>query len=102
MMPGQPPHVRLTTSLRHDLGQAGFSRTGMVMILTALHVWLPAIAAQVRQSNRVPGRPNIFSYDYVLRDQGRVRYLRFTIGDAGWPAELWAVSVTITDGGSVP
>jgi hypothetical protein len=102
MTPGQPPRVRITTSLRQDLGQAGFSRTGMVILLTALHVWLPAIAAQIRHGNRVPGRPNTFSYDCVLRDQGRVRYLRVTIGDAGWPAELWAVSVTITDGGSVP
>jgi len=102
MTPGQPPNVRITTSLRQTLGQAGFSRNGMVRILTAIHIWLPAIAAGIRNSNRVPGRPNTFYYDYLIRDQKRVRNLRFTIGDVGWPTELWAVSVTITDGGQVP
>lgn len=102
MTPAQPPRVRVTTSLRQSLGQAGFSRNGMVMILTAIHLWLPAVAAQIRTTNRVPGRPNTFYYGYVIRDQGRVRYLRFTIGDVGWPTELWAVSVTIMDGGPVP
>jgi hypothetical protein len=101
MTPAQPPRVRVTTSLRQTLGQAGFSRAGIVKILTALHSWLPAVAAQIRTSNRIPGRP-AFEYDYILRDQGRVRNLRFTIGDAGWPTELWAVSVTIMDGGPVP
>jgi hypothetical protein len=94
------PRVRLTTSLRQSLGQAGFSRASIVKILTAIHL-LPAIAALIRHSNRIPGRP-AFSYDYILRDQGRVKNLRFTIGAAGWPTELWAVSVTITDGGLIP
>src|SRR5262245_4422538 len=102
MTPGQPLRVRITTSLRQDLSQAHFSRTSMVMILTALHVWLPALAAQLRTTNRVPGQPNTFYFHHNVLDQGRVRALRFTIGDVGWPTELWAVSVTITDGDPIP
>jgi hypothetical protein len=100
MTPGQRPHVRVVSSLSQKVGALGLSRSGVLAILLSLHSFLPRDAALAR-GNRSPTQPNCFFYDRAITDGGYFWHLRFTVGDVGWPTEVWVIDVAATRGNPV-
>jgi hypothetical protein len=98
MTPDPRPHVRVVSSLSQAIGSLGLSRSGVVMALLSIHAFLRREAAQAR-TTRSPTNPNCFVYDRDIVDGGYFWHLRFTVGDVGWPNEVWVIDVSATRGG---
>ena len=82
-------HTVVQPHMSAAIGACGLSRSGMVMVLTALHHSLPAQAERLRRK-RDPDEPDsYFLFRLGFADDGSWHHLEFWVDDVTAPDRLF-------------
>jgi hypothetical protein len=93
------PAVIVRAGISQALGRCGLSRQGLVRVLVAVHVKLPAIAiaiANALRRRRDPIDPDFFLYHFSLWDGGTFHTFEFRVNDVSAPGFLFVVRLKHT------
>jgi hypothetical protein len=88
-------HVIVRAGIGKAIGRCGLSRQGIIQVLMAVHVKLPALA-NVLRPHRDPNDPDFFLYHFSLWDGGTFHTFEFRVNEVTAPGFLFIVRLKHT------